>query len=304
MLDVLLLLVSGTVVYANLNKLIPDYLSKQRYSIYFSFLIPILISAGFIFSAILSLIGDLSKIDEWERYFSFKGWFTSTVFITMIVLITTFLKFIKEWFDQQRSTAELEKTKLRSELNFLKNQINPGFLFNSLDELQELAEKGSDRAPEMVLKLSEVLRYILYDGSKPKVSLQNEMNFLKTYVELEKMRLDGKHRDSVKFEVKLSDENYDIYPLIILPYISEAFKSYQTKNGSHVPLDISVDQQENNLHLQINEFTLDKEVKPNSEMNIFEKANQRLEWLYPDKYDIDLVKSNKKTTLNLTVELT
>ena len=300
MLDTLLLSVSAVVVYSNLNWFVPVYLSRQKYSTYFIFLLPTLVTAGFVFSVILSLIGDLSKITEWENYYSFNGWLTSTIFISMIVMITTMLKFTKEWFVQQRTTAEMEKVKLRSELNFLKNQLNPSFLFNTLDELQILAEKGSDKAPDMVLKLSEVLRYILYDGSKAKVPLQRELNFIKNYIELEKMRL--KDNSQVNFNIQGIAEQQSIYPLIVLPYVSEAFKHFERQdNGSSLDLEVSVDGEK--MNLQIDHFKAMNDLTPSSPINIVEKANQRLELLYPDQYNMELIPGKEHITLDLTIDL-
>ena len=301
LLDLLLVSVSAMVVYSNLSWFIPEYLSRRKYGTYFSFLLPTLVTAGFIFSAMLSLIGDLSQIDEWENYFSFRGWFTSTIFITMIVMITTMLKFTKEWFVQQRETAELEKGKLKSELNFLKNQLNPEFLFSTLDELETLAGNRSDEAPDMVLKLSEVLRYILYDGNKSSVPLERELNFIKTYIDLERQRW----KDSVEVDlnIKGTTDTKKIYPLIVLPYVSETFK-HLSEDGTTRHLDFEFDVTEDRLNIQVEPFLEHSNNKNNGTLEIVEKANQRLELLYPNKHQVDMIPGKEHVSLDLTIQLT
>ena len=135
---------------------------------------------------------------------------------------TTIYKVMNDWLIQQRDKKELESQTLQSELKFLKSQINPHFLFNTLNSLYALTLKKSDLAPEIVLKLSEMMRYMLYECNEKEVPLHKEINYMQNYLELEKLRHGAKMLINLKVNGEVSEQK--ISPLILIPFIENSFK--------------------------------------------------------------------------------
>ena len=131
----------------------------------------------------------------------------------------------------------LVREKLEAELKFLRNQINPHFLFNTLNNIYVLARKKSDEAPEVVMKLSKLLRFMLYETQKPSIKVLEEIKLLDDYIELEKIRYG--ERLSIQFIREIDDELKEISPMLLLPFIENAFK--HGISDSRLPAYIHVD---------------------------------------------------------------
>jgi len=129
---------------------------------------------------------------------------------------------MNDWLESQREKKELQSQTLQSELKFLKSQINPHFLFNTLNSLYALTLKKSDQAPEIVLKLSEMMRYMLYECNEREVPLSKEINYLKNYLELEKIR-QGKKME-INFAMDGEVGHQKIAPLMFIPFVENSFK--------------------------------------------------------------------------------
>ena len=173
------------IIYIILKYLIPSYLKTKRYLTYIGSLLlivaivtPLQLMSSYLFYF------DVPEIkDDILRNLNFP--FLQSFFV---VGTGTVLKIITDWLRQNQQTQELEKKNIQSELQFLKSQVNPHFLFNTLNNLYALTLKKSDKAPEIVLKLSEMMRYMLYECNEKRVSLRKEINYLNNYLELEMLR--------------------------------------------------------------------------------------------------------------------
>jgi two-component system LytT family sensor kinase len=145
---------------------------------------------------------------------------------------------------QQRVAQEREQTlvkeKLASELKFLRSQTNPHFLFNTMNNIYALARKKSDQTPEVVLKLSKLLRFILYETGRPFIPIGDEVMVLDDYIELEKMRYTD--RLTVNFYQEIDDYQEFISPLLLLPFVENAFKHGpgQSHADAHIHIDLVV----------------------------------------------------------------
>ena len=130
--------------------------------------------------------------------------------------------FIKDWFQNQQTKAELTHQQLTSELKFLKNQINPHFLFNTLNNLYTLCYMKDERAAPVVIKLSEMMRYMLKESSVPRVPLQKEVDFLHSFIELQQLKTDEAR--AITFEVSGATAQHTIPPLLLLNFFENAFE--------------------------------------------------------------------------------
>lgn len=155
-------------------------------------------------------------INFWEYFF--YAFLVSSFFI----FLSTILKFVIDWFRNEKIKSHLENEKLISELAFLKSQINPHFLFNSLNNIYSLAYQKSDKTPEAVLKLSEIMRYMLYESNENTVKLDDEIRYVENYIELQKLRF--KDKVYIKFEIDGDTRDKKITPLVLISFVENAFK--------------------------------------------------------------------------------
>ena len=151
-----------------------------------------------------------NNIEAKQTYLNNQSFFFLSTFF--VAISSSIYYILNDWLKGQRERQELTNKTLQSELNFLKSQINPHFLFNTLNSLYALTLKKSDLAPEIVLKLSEMMRYMLYECNERRVPLQKEINYLVNYLELEKLRHGKKMSiNSQKSMVSLGEINSTIH---------------------------------------------------------------------------------------------
>ena len=142
------------------------------------------------------------------------------------------------------------KEKLETELKFLRNQVNPHFLFNTLNNIYALTRKKSDKAPEVVMKLSELLSFMLYESGKESITLAEEIKILEDYIELERIRYN--ERLSVEFHKDLDDTSQAIAPLLLLPLVENAFKHgvSETRFDSFVRINMELKNAQFRFHIE------------------------------------------------------
>jgi LytS/YehU family sensor histidine kinase len=164
-----------------------------------------------------------------------------TIFLLLFTIAggSTVIKIISDWQRHQRDRKDLETQRMQSEIKFLKSQINPHFLFNTLNSLYALTLKKSDKAPEIVIKLSEMMRYMLYESNERRVPLQKEVNYIQNYLALS-LRQSG-HAD-IQFKVEGQITDQTIAPLIFIPFLENSFKhglNHQISEGYvHVTMKV------------------------------------------------------------------
>ncbi len=196
----------------------------------------------------------------------------------------------KKWYTDQQITRELERDKLEAELKFLKSQIHPHFLFNTLNNLYALTLKKSDKAPDMVIRISEMLDYMLYQSNEKEVELSKEINLIQTFLELERIRYGN--RLDLKFEINGDTEDKFIAPLLLLPFIENSFKHGVSNNTGkpfiHIQIDIT--ESEFNMHVANSYGCQTKESY--SEGIGLKNVERRLEILYKEQYTLRISKND------------
>jgi two-component system sensor histidine kinase LytS len=217
----------------------------------------------------------------------FKGASFVDMFVTNITAVMVFFlfitacKYVKDSYIAQQLEAEKKSQQLLAEVNNLKSQIAPHFLFNTLNNLYGLAVEKSDKLPALMLRLSSLLRHSLYETQKPLVKLGEEMNMLKSYVDLESLRLEDDLK--LKFDNKVPhDSDYLIAPLILIVFMENAFKHAKSVRGTAVEIYIQAALEENTFQLTIrNNFNEKKQASLNGIG--LTNVKRRLEVLYPDQ---------------------
>ncbi|MFB6318798.1 sensor histidine kinase [Saccharicrinis sp. FJH54] len=164
----------------------------------------------------------------WPRALAPEKWFSLNLFIQSLLPIwipTMFLvarKFTAEWLKESKAKTELEKENLETELKMLKNQLNPHFLFNTLNNLYTLALMKSDKTPEMISRLSDMFQFILYECNAPVITLKKEMNLINNYVKLQQLRYGDRLDYSIQSDVGV--DNFRIAPMILFTFVENCFK--------------------------------------------------------------------------------
>jgi two-component system, LytTR family, sensor kinase len=225
------------------------------------------------------------------------------VFWNMFILaVSTSYKVIVEWFSADRQKKEMQKEKLDSELAFLRSQVSPHFLFNTLNNIYSLAYKKSDKAPEAIVKLSQLMRYMLYDSVEEKVSLTNEIEYLQNYIDLQKMRL----ADEVEvfFTCEGDTDGILIEPMLLIPFVENAFKhgvSYTENTSITIELKLT----EYNLFFKVvNPARHNEQIVDRSSGIGLHNILRRLELLYPERHQLYIQNNAGSYKVELTINLT
>ncbi|MGQ8336528.1 sensor histidine kinase [Sunxiuqinia sp. A32] len=285
-------------VYLNLLLLIPHFLKTKNY-IYYTFWLLITLAAS---STIIILLLDYTVNYEISRKLYSSYFFTAAVYVG----VTSLIKFVKDWLHLQDISLrynKVEREKLEAELSALKSQINPHFLFNCLNNIYSLSLVNSKQAPEMILKLSDLMRHVLYESRENYISLKKEVEFVKNFIELQRIRLSNKV--AINFNLEGEVKNKLIIPLIFEPFIDNAFKhsSKSISEDSFINIDLKIN--ENKLYFEVeNNYEPTSIVRKDKAHGIgLKNAQKRLEYLYKkEEYKLDIIK--KENIFKVVLELT
>lgn len=201
--------------YVNLRYHVPKFLLKERYAIYILLSLFNIAFAYFLHQLVFEILIPILPTDFYMVSFTDMS-ILITIFVVYLVF-TTLLKLSKSWYQLQ----QLEKENLTLELNSLKMQINPHFLFNSLNSMYSLARKKSDKTPDAILRLSNLMRYMIYEVSED-VPLSKEVDSINDYLDLQRLRI-NKDID-INFQTDGGSEKQMIAPLLFFPLIENSFK--------------------------------------------------------------------------------
>lgn len=194
----------------------------------------------------------------------------------------------------------LVKEKLKTELSLLKSQINPHFLFNTLNNIYSLARKKSDKTPEVVIKLSKLLRFVMYETKHQSITIEKELDFLKDYIELHKIRYD--ERLKIDFKHELDDLNAQIMPNILTPFVENAFKHGASQSTTNSFIFIELKLVKNELYFKV-ENSFEPSVINDEEEGIgLKNLNRQLELMYQD-FTLQTKKENQKFIAELSLNL-
>src|SRR6267154_1878224 len=227
------------VAYMNYFFFLPRFLERKKVGRYLlEFFVPFIIIMFFRVHLQRYLIDGYT---HQERYFYSTAFVVQTVAGSLfIVIVVGMLRFAKDWFEFEARKKEIENENLTAELNFLKEQINPHFLFNTLNNLYYLAFTQSPNTTEVIAKLSQMMRYMIYDSNYQQVLLSKEIEYMQNYISLERLRLNNEV--PIDFVVEGEVESKLITPLIFITFLENAFKHGVSANNpeSWVKINIRV----------------------------------------------------------------
>lgn len=238
---------------------------------------------------------DMSKMNlnrEWV--------FNDIRLIIIFFIYSLLIRFAINWYENQKLQADFINQKQISELALLRSQVNPHFFFNTLNNIYSLVYQKSDDAPEAVMKLSSIMRYMLYDATTDKVLLDKEMEYLKSFIELEKLRL--RNKDFVSLTINGASEGMTIAPMILIPFVENAFK-HASRTVPAPGIIVTIDIVPGEIVFGVKNYIRKNQHAPQDKQGGIGLINirRRLELLYPQKYSLDIKTAEDLFIVKLTI---
>ena len=290
-------------VSINLYFLIPTYLKKEKNLVFCLFFILNLVlfselNPWFFEFIVTTFFNDyyfISYHNKIEIYFIFFIFFT----------LSSLVKLAEDWIylnQVENKILKTEKQEIENQLYYLKGQINPHFLFNSLNVLYSLAIDKKEEITNAILQLSDILRYVIYEVETDKISLQKEIHLIKNYIAFEKNRQVKNSKISFEYDV---DEHLEIYPMLLLPIIENSFK-HGLKSGVENPF-VKIDLNENQKLLVFkisNNFKVKSSLQKEDYKGIgLKNIKENLALIYPEKHTFNTKIENDIFIVNLSIDL-
>lgn len=296
------MLVYIPVVYLNIYFLVPKFLLKKKYTNYILGISLGIAATIFTSSWNHGLFYKYIKINlpTSELFLSAEGKIIIMTEILVLVGFTMTLYLLKEWYQKERYTREIEQKRLETELNLLRNQMNPHFLFNSLNSIYLMLDKDHQAGREMLLQFSDILSHQLYETNKDQITLKKEVENLKNYIGIEQIRHDDMAQVSLNFPTNLNGQK--VAPMLLLPIVENAFKHGQSSNGYWIDIDLEVMENQNLSFKVANSYT---NGKPATDKKGIGLANlkRRLELIYPEQHQLEVEKQAGFFSVQLNLKL-
>lgn len=279
--------------YINLYLLIPRYLFLKKYKQYASFAFLLVLATALLIAFWLS---EFDQIDWFSRFIA------SIINVVFVLLMTSAGKFLIEYLRKMMKLKEVENKQLKVELNLLKAQVNPHFLFNTLNNLYGLiTQNQNQQASDVTLKLADLMRYLLESSKSDVVSLKKEIQFLEDYLSLEKIRLSQK--TDIKFTVSGFNKELFVAPMLFIPLVENAFKHGLNTISADSYAHFSLSVQGNELFFEaINSVGKSPENSEKSGTGL-ENLNKRLQLIYPQKHQLDIEQTSNQFKVILHIQL-
>lgn len=290
--------------YVHMYYLWPKFIGRKQYLYYFITFAPLLLLSSFLVLLFryYFVFPFLIEIPELPKDFLT---FPRVLSLARSILLwfgpPTAIKILQDYYTNKINLERIQREQRTSELNFLRSQMNPHFLFNTLNNLYSLALKGSKKTPDALLQLSNLLSYMLYETSEEKISLEKEILHLNDYIELEKLRFGD--RLNLKLEMNGDLRNTQITPLIIIPLAENAFKHCSLNERGTVDIEIHISAVDDYLHIQTINTVANAEKSDQKHGIGVQNLSKRLQILYPQKHTFRLEQKDKKYFVDLRIQI-
>ncbi len=284
-------------VFPILYILIPRLLKKEHY-VYFILSFIAIVGISTIFLCWFYEVA-LDKLLPNYYFISYPNTSNLMLLFVLVSILCVLIKLAEDWFyfntNQNRLLAAKHDT-IALQLNALRGQINPHFLFNALNVIYALALDNSKETTAAILKLSDILRYVLYDSDVRQVVLKDEIQLLERYIQFQQLRLENP--DRVRLEMEIENENFPLYPMLLLPLVENSFKhGLQSDKGF---IDIFIKQQNERLEVVVanDVFALSENTTSNKGIGL-ETIERNLNLVYPDVHEFTILPEDTTFTIRL-----
>lgn len=282
-------------VYTNMLVLIPRFLEKKKTVLY---------TAGIICISIFYTVARSANQQYWDA----QVWPDDIMSITDYVhwnflysiwflIISSMLYYTHKWHDQRQQVKNIEITQLKTELKYLRAQVNPHFLFNGLNTIYGYIDMNNQQARNVLLQFSDLLRYSLYEADVDWVDLEKEAQYLQNYVDLQRAR--SNKNLHINLDIQVENKGIKIAPLIFMAFVENAFKFSTRDDESINTITISLQQKDNRIVFDCSNTYEDTD-QPTGGIGL-SNAKRRLELLYKDKYILNIKKENGIYSVQLII---
>jgi two-component system, LytTR family, sensor kinase len=286
-------------VYITNHLLIPRLLYRKKYFVFATCYILMIATSSFLKMLVLAKVMNMPAMLPFAENLKTRIYDN---FIPHFFLVTAgaAIQLMVDYFRLQKRMAETAKEKAEAELNFLKSQINPHFLFNSINSVYFLIDKENKQARESLHKFSDMLRYQLYEMNGARVPIEKELRYLQDYIHLQKLRKDEQYE--VSFNYSASLHNFTIEPLLLIPFVENAFKHVSSHSHQSNFIRIDLDHKENWLR-----FRIDNSTEPKTAADPYggiglKNVKRRLELLYPETHRLNMQCTNDHFLVELDLK--
>jgi hypothetical protein len=233
-------------------------------------------------------------------YILFPEILRKSVFAALLMLFMSgFIKIAQEWFKSEQQREALKVENLNAELKFLKSQINPHFLFNCLNTIYSLAHKHSAQTEDAIVKLSTIMRYMIYDSNEDKVQLQQELQYLEDYIDIQRLRMPDDI--VVDYAVQGNPAGLKIEPMLLVPFVENAFKhGISYAEPSFIAIALAIER--NQVRLVVENSRFRKRVAEKGGIGL-QNVRKRLELLYAGEHDLEITESENQFIVDLKIVL-
>ncbi|MCX2452548.1 histidine kinase [Pedobacter sp. PLR] len=289
--------------YVNMYVLVPLFFFKAKYLLYLVLVVGLVMTGLFFSGYMLKIIEPHRLHLPSEDAHRIRSFYEGAMITVPIIMLTTTIKLLQRWIKDNDRISALKELTLHMELNELKNQINPHFLFNMLNNVKALIRTDPEKAALVILKLSEFLRYQLYENNEKKTALTSEINFISNFLNLEKIR-----RDNFSFHIgKQTDEplfrSVFIPPNLFTTFVENAVKHSVDISGAAAFINIEIAILQDKLHFFCTNSKSPDEVITDQKYSGLGLINikRRLELLYQQDYSLELKSNDHEYSIHLTI---
>lgn len=318
-MSLILVIPQMTIAYINMEFLIPRFLIKKKYLKYAGFVILCFVGFylfyEFVLTALFEQFGPPQHVGR--RFMNENSEMNQRPFFgpmrrmrmiygftqaLAIYFLSTAFKTSQIALKREKEAANLKSENLNSELKFLRSQINPHFLFNALNNIYSLSIMKSTKTPEVILKLSDMLRYIIYDCNADRVPLEKEINYINNYIDMQKLKDDQITSIDVNFEN--TDLKCMIAPMILIPFIENSFKHSKIEDIENGWIKLKIENNKNQLIFSVmNSIPGANYTKDKIGGVGLENVKRRLELLYANKYELNLERTKHEFSVRLNISM-
>lgn len=292
-----------SVIYLNYFWLMPAFLLQKRFVAYILYSVVSILIASFLHRLLMYESLNAILYPDWDQgsFWQAYRFLQSAMIITSPMIFLIGMTVMTRWASTERRAELLEKEKLKAELGYLRSQINPHFFFNTLNNLYGLALLKSEKTAEVVMKLSELMSYILYEADRETVPLVKEIDQIERYVALEQIRYDN--RFEVHFQTEGDVDHFEIPPLLLLPFVENSFKHGVNKSSQDgwISIFISIDNHVFTFIIKNKVAALQTEKSGNNGLGIV-NVQKRLDLIFPNCHTLECKKTADLFIVHLQIK--
>ena len=286
--------------YVNIYYLSPNYLKKKLYLRYLTTVLLCLISCTVLQNIHHEWLYGIVMNDTNKQSFLNNTYYNFSVALFYMVF-TMALDTSKQWFWQQVTLKRIQMENLQTELRYLKAQMNPHFLFNSINTIYFQIDKKNSEARASLQKFAELLRYQLYECNEDTISIEKEIEYLKSYIDLQRLRKNSNH--SINFNAGEDVKGFALAPLLLLPFVENAFKHLSNFDDQPNLVNVNLDRQNGHFEFKVSNSKNNTETLKNHNGIGLKNVQRRLELLYANRYSLAIDNNDQYYFVTLKIQL-